>query len=66
MYGNIIIKTDTGSAQFKTNAYDCIYDYLMSKGYPHEVAEDVASWAPDAPYGEEYELDGAEIFIEGL
>ena len=63
MYGKIIIRTSTGSAQFRTNAYDCIYDFLMDKGYPHEVAEDVASWAPDAPYESEYELEGAEIII---
>lgn len=64
MYGKIIIKTATGSAQIKTNAYDSIYDYLIGKGYCHEIAEDVASWAPDAPFGSEYELDGAEIYIE--
>lgn len=64
MYGRIIIKTATRNAQFKTNSYDVIYDYLTDKGFSHEVAEDVASWAPDAPYGSEYELDDAEIYIE--
>lgn len=63
MYGKIIIKTPTGTAQIRTNSYYCIYDYLIEKGYSHEIAEDVASWAPDAPYGAEYELDGAEIVI---
>lgn len=64
MYGKVIIKHATGMAQIKTNSYDAIYDYLTEIGYSHEVAEDVASWAPDAPYGSEYELDGAEIYIE--
>lgn len=63
MYGKIIINTTTGMARFKTNSYDCIYDYLIDKGFDHETAEDVASWAPDAPYGAEYELDDAEIII---
>lgn len=63
MYGKIIIKTATGMAQIKTNAYDSIYDHLRSKGYSHQEAEDVANWAPDAPYGSVYELDGAEICI---
>lgn len=63
MYGKIAIKTATGMAQIKTNAYDSIYDYLIEKGFDHETAEEVASWAPDAPYGSEYELDGAEIII---
>lgn len=27
MYGKIIIRTSTESAQFKTNAYDSIYSY---------------------------------------
>ena len=63
MYGNIVIKTASGSAQFRTNAYDSIYDYLRYKGYSHEEAEEVASWAPEAPYGDEYELDEAEITI---
>lgn len=62
-YANIIIKTHTGSAQIRTNAYHCIYDHLISKGFEHEVAEDVASWADLASIGEEYELDGAKIFI---
>lgn len=63
MYGKIVIKTATGMAQIKTNAYDIIYDYLIDKGFDHKTAEEVASWAPDAPYGSEYELDGAEIII---
>lgn len=63
MYGIITIKMPTGSAQFRTNFYDSIYDFLISKGYSHEIAEDIASWAPDVPYGSKYELDGAEIFI---
>lgn len=63
MCGKIIIKTQTGMAQIKTNSYDTIYDYLIGKGFSHKVAEDVASWAPGAPYGSEYELDGAEIYI---
>lgn len=64
MYGKIIIKTPTGSAQIKTNSYHCIYDFLTSKGFDHETAEEVASWACVAEIGEEYELDGAEIYIE--
>ena len=63
MYGKIIIKTSTGSAQLRTNAYDSIYDYLISKGFDHCTAENVASWAEHAPYGAEYELEGAEIYI---
>lgn len=64
MYGKIIIKTAVGMVQFKTNAYDAIYDFLFSKGFGHEAAENVASWASDVPYGSVYELDGAEIYIE--
>jgi hypothetical protein len=63
MYGYIIIKTRTGIAQIRTNAYHCIYDHLREKGYNHEDAENVASWADLADIGEEYELDGAEIYI---
>lgn len=63
MYGKIVIKTATGLAQFRSNSYDAIYDYLIDKGFSHEDAEEVASWAPDVPYGSEYELDGAEIYI---
>ena len=63
MCGKIIIKTPTGMAQIRANAYDTIYDYLISKGFDHETAEDVASWAENAPYDAEYELEGAEIFI---
>ena len=62
-YANIIIKTPTGAAQIRTNAYHSIYDFLTEKGYSHEDAENVASWADLASIGEEYELDGAEIFI---
>ena len=63
MYANIIIKTRTGSAQIRTSSYHCIYDFLRDKGYGHEDAENVASWADVAEIGEEYELDGAEIYI---
>lgn len=63
MYGKIIIKTSTGMAQIKTNAYHSIYDFLRNKGYSHEEAEEVASWAPDVPCGSAYELEGAEIYI---
>ena len=62
-YANIIIKTPTGMAQIRTNSYRTIYDYLTEKGYSHEDAESVASWADLADIGETYELDGAEIFI---
>ena len=40
-----------------------IYDFLTEHGYSHEEAADVASWAPDAPIGEAYDLHGAEITI---
>lgn len=63
MYAYIIIKTPTGMAQIRTNSYHCIYDHLREKGYTHEVAEDVASWAPLGYIGETYDLDGAEIII---
>lgn len=63
MYANIIIKTRTGSAQIRTNSYHCIYDYLRDKGYSHEDAENVASWADLADVGEEHNLPGAEIYI---
>ena len=63
MYAYIIIKTSTGIAQIRTNSYHCIYDYLIDKGYGHEDAENVASWAPLAYIGETYDLDGAEIII---
>lgn len=63
MYGYIIIKTNTGMAQIRTNSYHCIYDYLIDKGYSHEVAENIASWAQLASIGETAELDGAEIII---
>lgn len=62
-YANIIIKTPTGMAQIRTNSYHSIYDYLISKGFDHEDAENVASWADLAYIGEEYALDGAEIYI---
>lgn len=63
MYAYIIIKTRTGMAQIRTNSYRTIYDYLTERGYSHEDAENVASWADLASIGEEYELDGAEIYI---
>ena len=63
MYGRIIIKTATGLANIKTTAHDSIYDFLTEHGYSHEEAADVASWAPDAPIGEEYDLHGAKITI---
>ena len=59
----IIIKTKTGMAQICTTSYNCIYDFLIEKGYVHEIAEDVACWASVANIGEEYELGGAEIII---
>lgn len=64
-YNNIIIKTRTGSAHIRTNAYHSIYTYLTEKGYGHEDAERVASWADLADSGEAYELAGAEIVIAG-
>lgn len=66
MYGYIIIKTPEGMAHFRTTSHDAIYDYLIDAGFEHEVAADVADWAPDALYGAEYELDGAEITIVEL
>lgn len=63
MYGKIVITLSGITAVFKTNDYHGIYDYLTSRGFDHHTAEEVASWSPDAPYGEEYELDGAKIVI---
>lgn len=63
MYGTIIIKLKSAQAQLKTWAHDSIYDFLTDHGYGHDIAADVAGWADLASVGEEYELDGAAIFI---
>lgn len=63
MYGTIIIKIGLAQAQFKTVAYDSIYDFLTSHGYSHHVAADIADWADLAPVGAEYELDGKIIAV---
>ena len=65
MYGKIIIKTATAQAQFSTLAHDSIYNFLIDHGYNHDASADVASWAALAALGEEYELDGAAIYIVG-
>lgn len=51
-------------ARCRELCYEAQYYYLFSKGFWHEAAENVASWASDVPCGSTYELDGAEICIE--
>ena len=63
MYGTIIIKIGLAQAQFKTVAYDSIYDFLTSHGYSHHIAADVADWADLASVGDEYEFDGRIIAV---
>ena len=63
MYGTIIIKIGLAQAQFKTVAYDSIYDFLTSHGYSHHIAADVADWADLASVEDEYEFDGRIIAV---
>lgn len=68
MYGYIAIRIARNgrlsSTYTGTTNYKMIYDTLRFNGYDHEEAENIASWASDAPYGSEYENDyGDEIVI---
>lgn len=63
MYGRIFITTLKMQAQFKTNAHDSIYSFLIECGYDHSDAAEVADWAELAGYGETFVLPGAEIYI---
>ncbi len=66
MYGTLAIKHRGFIAYRRTNDYEGIYNYLIgSCGCDHEEAEDVASWAENAPFGDEYFPGdpGLEIWI---
>ena len=68
MYGYISINSGDCSKHFciKTNRYTEIYDALRLCGYDHWEAEEIASWAPDAPFGSEFENEhGDKIVILG-
>lgn len=62
-YSKVVIKLKSAQAQFSTLAHDSIYDFLTDHGYSHDIAADIAGWAELASVGEEYELEGATIFI---
>lgn len=63
MYPRIVIGYSEGSAQFGKKNHNSIYEYMISTGCDHDVAADVADWAEIASVGEQYELDGFDIFI---
>ena len=60
---HIIIKCSTGMLQANSNACNLIYDFMTEKGADHEDAANVAGWADLAEVGEDYELEGFEIYI---
>lgn len=63
MYRKVVINAPTGDAQVSTK-YPCtIYSYLIEYGCDHDTAANVVEWAQVAGIGEEYELDGFEIYI---
>lgn len=65
MYARIVIKSSTDTEHFSTKNRNTIYEYMLIKGCNNNVATDVADWAETASVGEEYKLDGFEIYIVG-
>ena len=67
MYRTVVINTPvntpTGTAQISTKYYSAIYDYLVEHGCDENTARNVLDWIQVASIGEEYELDGFEIYI---
>ncbi len=55
MYEHLYIRHSGVTVIYKANAYDYIYNALINMGYPHEDADDIASWAELATIGDEYE-----------
>lgn len=60
MYGHIYIRRNGVTVIYKTTDYYSIYDALVNMGYDHEEAENIASWAENAPIGEKYETGGQD------
>ena len=65
----LAIRTDNVTHYFNPQKdYDIICDFLIEQlGWSYEAAEEVASWAEDSYYEEEYEtgdLDVEIFFVE--
>jgi hypothetical protein len=69
MYGYISINKGDCSKHFciKTNRYTEIYDALRLCGYDHWEAEEIASWAPLAPFDSEFDNEHGDkiVILEG-
>lgn len=69
MYGYISINRCDCSEHFciKTNRYTEIYDALRLCGYDHWEAEEIASWAPLAPFDSEWDNEHGDkiVILEG-
>ena len=61
MYGHIRITIPGLTYVIPTNESEAIYDTMTLQGYEHDEAASVASWAPFAAIGEEYELDEGPV-----
>lgn len=59
----IAIKHDGVTHYFQTDDFYGIYDHVRWLGFDHYVAEDLASWAENAPEGSDYNL-GAAYTVE--
>ena len=59
MLGHIHIETKGTAYYFGTAESEKIYDVLTGLAFEHEEAENIASWAENAPIGEEYETERA-------
>ncbi len=57
MYATLYITYEDYTTEIRTTDYDSIYDYLLDITNDHHFAEEVASWAENAPIGEEYDSD---------
>ena len=69
MYGYISINKGDCSKRFciKTNRYTEIFYALRLCGYDYWEAGEIASWAPDAPFGSEFENEHRDkiVILEG-
>lgn len=65
MYGYISINKGDCSEHFciKTNRYTEIYDALRLCGYDPWEAEEIASWAPLAPFDSEFDNEHGDKIV---
>ena len=56
MFGHIYINAPHGGYIIRTDNHEAVYNAMLSLGFDHEEAADVADWAELAGIGEEYSV----------